>query len=71
MIVAEVVNVLADEELFDPETDAFRLEDAGLFNYTHGHYYAQGEPLGKFGFPCRKGCTQGRRKNNQDNNQSR
>lgn len=54
MFVAEVVNVLADEDLFDPETDRFCLERAGLMNYTHGHYYAQGEPLGRFGFSVMK-----------------
>ena len=64
--------MLADEELFDPETDAFRLEDAGLLNYTHGHYYAQGEPLGKFGFSVQKKTSRkAAAKNNQDNNQSR
>lgn len=54
MFIAEVVNVLADEALFDHETDAFRLEDAGLLNYTHGHYYLQGEQLGRFGFSVMK-----------------
>lgn len=37
-----------------PETDAFMLEKAGLINYTHGHYYTQGEPLGRFGFSVMK-----------------
>ena len=51
---AEVVNVLADEEYFDPETDAFRIEDARLISYNHGHYYAQGSQLGRFGFSVMK-----------------
>lgn len=54
MFIAEVTNVLADESLFDPETDAFQLEKAGLISYTHGHYYAQGEQLGRFGFSVMK-----------------
>lgn len=54
MFIAEVVNVLADETLFDKETDAFQLEKAGLLNYTHGHYYSQGEQLGRFGFSVKK-----------------
>lgn len=54
MFIAEVVNVIAEESLFDPETDTFRLEDAGLLNYTHGHYYGQGEQLGRFGFSVMK-----------------
>lgn len=54
MFLAEVVNVLADEALFDAETDAFHLEDAGLLNYTHGHYYTQGDAIGRFGFSVMK-----------------
>ena len=54
MFIAEVVNVLADESLFDPETDAFQLEKAGLLNYSHGHYYSQGKQLGRFGFSVMK-----------------
>lgn len=54
MFLAEVVNVLADEALFDAETDAFRLEEAGLLNYTHGHYYTQGDVIGRFGFSVMK-----------------
>lgn len=54
MFIAEVVNVLADEEYFDPETDAFRIEDARLISYNHGHYYAQGSQLGRFGFSVMK-----------------
>lgn len=54
MFIADVVNVLADEALFDPETDALRLGEAGLINYTHGHYYNQGTPIGRFGFSVMK-----------------
>lgn len=54
MFIADVVNVLADERYFDPETDAFRLSDANLLNYTHGHYYTQGELIGRFGFSVKK-----------------
>lgn len=54
MFIAEVVNVLADEDLFDSETDALDLGAAGLINYSHGHYYGQGEELGRFGWSVRK-----------------
>lgn len=54
MFIAEVVNVIAEESLFDPETDTFMLEKAGLLNYTHGHYYGQGDNLGRFGFSVMK-----------------
>lgn len=54
MFIAEVLNVRADSKLIDPETGRFCLEKAGLMNYTHGHYYAQGEQLGHFGFSVKK-----------------
>ena len=54
MFIAEVVNVLAEESLIDPETGAFRLESANLMAYSHGAYYSLGEKLGKFGFSVQK-----------------
>lgn len=50
MIIAEVVNVRADSRYLDPESGRFMLEKAQLLAYVHGHYYALGEMLGKFGF---------------------
>lgn len=54
MFLAEVVNILADERYIDSETGRFDLGAAGLMSYTHGHYYAQGELLGRFGFSVKK-----------------
>ncbi|MCM1449611.1 MAG: flavin reductase family protein [Clostridiales bacterium] len=54
MFLAEVVNVRADESLIDDVTGAFNLGDAGLINYTHGHYYSQGNELGHFGWTVKK-----------------
>lgn len=54
MFLAKVVNVLADERYIDPATDCFDLGSAGLLNYTHGHYYRQGEEIGRFGFSVKK-----------------
>lgn len=54
MFVADVVNVLADESLIDPETGKFRLADSGLLSYAHGAYYGPGQYLGHFGFSIRK-----------------
>lgn len=53
MFIAEVVAVQVDENLIN-ETDRFALEKAGLFAYAHGHYYAIGKKLGRFGFSVRK-----------------
>lgn len=54
MIIAEVVNVRADSRFMDPETGRFMLEKSGLLAYVHGHYYALGEMIGKFGFSVQK-----------------
>lgn len=54
MFIAEVVNVIADENLIDPETGAFNLGNAGLINYSHGNYYRQGEQIGRFGWTVKK-----------------
>lgn len=54
MFLAEVVNVLADQSLIDPVTGAFDLGAAGLLNYSHGHYYRQGDELGRFGWTVKK-----------------
>lgn len=53
MFIADVVSVQVDEELMN-EKDRFALEKAGLFAYVHGHYYAIGRKLGRFGFSVRK-----------------
>lgn len=54
MILADVLNVRADSRWLDEETGKFRFEDAGLISYSHGHYYALGKILGKFGFSVQK-----------------
>lgn len=54
MFIADVVNVQADQSLIDPETDRFQLEKANLLAYSHGHYYALGKEIGKFGWAVKK-----------------
>lgn len=54
LFIAEVVDVLADEAFFNPDTNAFELERAGLMSYAHGGYFAQGEKIGTFGFSVKK-----------------
>lgn len=53
MFLAEVVDVLADGRYMDAD-GRFDLARAGLMNYSHGHYYGQGRPLGHFGFSVRR-----------------
>lgn len=54
MFVAKVVNVRVDDQYLDAETGKFDMEAIKLISYTHGHYYEQGKPIGKFGFSVEK-----------------
>ncbi len=54
MFIAEVLNVIADEKYIDPATGAFDLASARLINYSHGHYFAQGPEIGRFGWTVKK-----------------
>ena len=50
MFVAQVVNVMADEQYINKKTGAFYLSLAHPICYSHGNYYAVGKKIGKFGF---------------------
>lgn len=54
MFIADVLNVQADRQFIDPETDTFDLAKAKLIAYSHGHYYKLGEEIGKFGWTIKK-----------------
>ena len=54
MFVAQVLNVIVDEEFIDPETNRLDLKKADLITYCHGHYYSLGEELGHFGWTVKK-----------------
>jgi len=54
MFIAEVVNVQANKKYIDVETGEFKLSDAKLIAYSHGHYYKLGEEIGKFGWTVQK-----------------
>lgn len=54
MFIADVLCVRASQEYIDPDSGQFDLERARLLNYNHGHYYGQGQPLGRFGFSVKK-----------------
>ncbi len=54
MFIADVLNVMADDRLIDPETGAFDLASSGLMAYAHGGYYPLGAKIGGFGFSVRK-----------------
>ena len=61
MFIAEVVNVLVDESIIDPETGKYDLERAGLIAYSHGEYFSLGKVLGHFGWSVRKKPKAGRK----------
>ncbi len=54
MFIAEVVNVQADNRFIDAKTGEFRLADAKLIAYSHGHYHKLGDEIGHFGWSVRK-----------------
>lgn len=54
MFIADILNLRADESLIDPATGRFDLGRAGLINYSHGNYYAQGDHVGHFGWSVKK-----------------
>lgn len=57
MFLAEVVAVNADKKYLDKETEAFDLSKANPITYSHGHYYAVGKNIGKFGWSVEKKKT--------------
>lgn len=54
IFISEVLNVRADTKWINPKTGRFELEKARLLVYSHGHYHALGEMIGKFGFSVQK-----------------
>lgn len=54
MFIADVVNVQAAKELIDKKTGQFKLSEAKLIAYSHGHYYKLGEEIGRFGWTVKK-----------------
>lgn len=54
MIVADVINVVADDRFINPDTGYFDLDAANLLAYSHGHYHGLGPILGHFGFSVKK-----------------
>lgn len=54
VFLADIIHVHADPKYFDPESGKFDLAKAKPICYSHGQYYALGDPLGHFGFSVRK-----------------
>lgn len=54
MFIAEVLNIQADERYLNLTTGEFKLSEAKLIAYSHGHYYKLGEQIGKFGWTVQK-----------------
>ena len=54
MVIADVMNVLADKRFIDPQTGEFDLKKANLIAYSHGEYFKLGEKIGNFGWSVKK-----------------
>ena len=54
MFLADVVNVLVDEQYINPETGKLELDRAEIIAYSHGEYFRLGEMIGHFGWSVRK-----------------
>ena len=54
MFIADVVNVLVDEEYINLETGKLELERADMIAYSHGEYFRLGKAIGHFGWSVRK-----------------
>ena len=54
MFLADVVNVLVDEQYINPETGKLELDRAEIITYSHGEYFRLGEMIGHFGWSVRK-----------------
>ena len=53
-LIAELVNVKADDKYINPETDAFSLIESNPLVYIHGNYYESGKQIGRFGWSVMK-----------------
>ena len=65
MFIAEVLGVMVDESLLDPESGKLDLRRAKLLGYAHGEYYALGEKLGTFGWTVKGSTLKKEKKNNR------
>ena len=54
MFLAEVVNVVVDDEYIDSETGKLDLQKAEMITYCHGEYFNLGKVIGHFGWSVRK-----------------
>lgn len=54
MFIAEVVNVLADDNYLNPETGKLELAETHPLVFVHGNYFDLGEKIGKFGWSVEK-----------------
>lgn len=62
MLLADVTAVTLDERLLD-KNGTLHMERADLLAYAHGHYYALGQQIGKFGFSAVKKNSYKRKRN--------
>ncbi|MCX7697787.1 MAG: flavin reductase family protein [Bacteroidales bacterium] len=54
MFLADIVQVIAEESLFNRKTQHFHIEKEMLVGYLHGGYYTFDRFIGRFGFSVKK-----------------
>jgi len=54
MFIADVVNILADDQFINHGDGSFDMKNAKLLAYVHGKYYGLGDLVGKFGWSVKK-----------------
>lgn len=64
MFIAEVVGVMVDSSLLDPQTGKLDLSRADLLGYAHGEYFILGEKLGTFGWSVKGSTKRQEQRNN-------
>lgn len=62
MFIADVVNVMVDDEYLDKQSGRLDLERAEPLVYCHGEYFSLGDMIGHFGWSVRRKPRKGEKK---------
>ena len=54
MFIADVLNVVADDDYINADTGEFDMKKAGMLVYCHGEYFGMGNKIGRFGWSVKK-----------------
>lgn len=54
MFIADVLNVVADDDYINADTGEFDMKKGGMLVYCHGEYFGMGNKIGRFGWSVKK-----------------